>query len=106
MSEAYCDYYHAECVIVYDGNGRRRELDGKNPIVVFSQADETADSVIESIIYKLDNKRKVIVVTDDRQIRNFVTGIGAFTMSAVCFGDEARNCADAIRRRIDERSYS
>ncbi|MDD5504512.1 MAG: NYN domain-containing protein [Candidatus Omnitrophica bacterium] len=103
MAESYCDYHHAECVIVYDGNHAGRSMEGKNPVVMFSSSGETADTVIESIIYKLGDKQKATVVTDDRQIKNLVTGMGAFTMSVACFNDEAKNCADAIRRRINEK---
>lgn len=101
MVEAYCDYNHAEGIIVYDGNQRNRTVEGHNPVIIFSKAGETADTVIESLIYKLDDKQKARVVTDDRQISNMITGMGAFTMSTSSFGIEARLAIDAIRREID-----
>ncbi|TRZ53287.1 MAG: hypothetical protein D4S01_01575 [Dehalococcoidia bacterium] len=86
MVEAYCDYNHAEGIIVYDGNQRNRTIEGHNPVIIFSKAGETADTVIESLIYKLDDKQKARVVTDDRQISNMIMGMGAFTMSTSSFG--------------------
>jgi len=101
MVEAYCDYNHAEGIIVYDGNQRNRTIEGHNPVIIFSKAGETADTVIESLIYKLDDKQKARVVTDDRQISNMIMGMGAFTMSTSSFGFEARLAIEAIRREID-----
>ena len=102
MVEAYCDYNHAEGIIVYDGNKPNQTVEGHNPVIMFSKAGESADTVIESLIYKLDDKQKARVVTDDRQISNMITGMGAFTMSTSSFGLEARVAIDAIRREIED----
>jgi predicted RNA-binding protein with PIN domain len=101
MVEAYCDYNNAEGIIVYDGNQKDRSIEGHNPVIVFSKAGESADTVIESLIYKLDDKKKARVVTDDRQIANMITGMGAFSMSTGMFDVEARQAVDAIRREIE-----
>jgi predicted RNA-binding protein with PIN domain len=102
MVKAYCDYNNAEGIIVYDGNQKDRTIEGGNPIIIFSKAGESADTVIESLIYKLDDKTKARVVTDDRHISNMITGMGAFTMSTGLFDVEARQALDTIRREIGD----
>ena len=101
MVEAYCDYNHAEGIIVYDGNQRNQTIEGHNPVIIFSKAGESADTVIESLIYKLDDRQKARVVTDDRQVSNMIMGMGGFTVSTALFAIEARLAIDAIRREID-----
>ena len=102
MVEAYCDYNHAEGIIVYDGNKPNQTIEGHNPVIMFSKAGETADTVIESLVYKLDDRQRARVVTDDRQILNMIMGMGAFTMSTSAFELEARVAIDAIRREIED----
>jgi len=102
MVEAYCDYNHAEGIIVYDGNQPKQTIQGHNPVIMFSKAGETADTVIESLVYKLDDRQRARVVTDDRQILNMIMGMGAFTMSTSAFELEVRVAIDAIRREIED----
>jgi predicted RNA-binding protein with PIN domain len=101
MVQAYCDHNNTEGIIVYDGNKEDRTIEGYNPVIVFSKAGESADTVIESFVYKLDDKTKARVVTDDRQIANMITGMGAFTVSTGLFDIEARQALDAIRKEIE-----
>jgi uncharacterized protein len=100
MVEAYCDYNNAEGIIIYDGNQKNRTIEGDNPVIIFSKAGESADTVIESLIYKLDDKTKARVITDDRHISNMITGMGAFTMSTGLFDVEARQAIESIRKKI------
>lgn len=100
MVAAYCDHYNAEGVIVYDGNQKKRTVEEGNPTVIFSKGSESADTVIESFVYKLKDKAKARVVTDDRVITNMVTGMGAFTMHALLFEAEARRAIESIRKSI------
>jgi predicted RNA-binding protein with PIN domain len=101
MVQAYCDYNNAQGTIVYDGNQAEGTVEGDNPTMIFSRSGETADSVIESLIYRLDDRGRARVVTDDRQISNLVSGMGAFTMSTSCFNIEANQAIEAIRRQIE-----
>ncbi len=102
MVEAYCDYYSTEGIIVYDGNQNRRTIEEGNPMVIFAKSGEDADAVIEGIVYKLNDKALARVVTDDRVITNMVTGMGAFTMSALLFETEARHAIESIRESIND----
>ena len=101
MVEAYCDYNNAKGIIVYDGNQAERTMEGENPILVFSKAGESADTVIESLIYKFEDKKLARVVTDDKAISNMIIGMGAFTMRASCFELEAKQAVECIRREIE-----
>jgi predicted RNA-binding protein with PIN domain len=101
MVEAYCDYNRAKGIIVYDGNRQDQTIEGHNPVVMFSKAGESADTLIESLIYRLDDRQKARIVTDDRQITNMAMGMGAFTMSTGLFAIEARQAIECIRKEID-----
>jgi predicted RNA-binding protein with PIN domain len=76
-------------------------MEGENPILVFSKSGESADTVIESLIYKFEDKKLARVVTDDKAISNMIIGMGAFTMRASCFELEARQAIECIRREIE-----
>ena len=86
--QEYCDFSLVEGLIVYDGNQSARTVEDGNPAVIFTKSDECADTIIESLIYNMENKQDARVVTDDRVITNLVTGMGAFTMSVNLFEQE------------------
>ena len=100
MVGSYCDYYNTEGIIVYDGNQSKRTVEDGNPTVIYSKRGESADTVIESLVYKLKDKAVVRVVTDDRVISNMVTGMGAFTMHVMLFYIEAKDAVASIRDKI------
>jgi len=83
--QEYCDFSLVEGLIVYDGNQSARTVEDGNPAVIFAKCNECADTIIESLIYNMENKQDARVVTDDRVISNLVTGMGAFTMSVNLF---------------------
>jgi len=101
MVEAYCDYYNTEGIIVYDGSQKSRTIEEGNPMVIFSKRGEDADTVIEGLVYKLNDKAQARVVTDDRVMSNMVTGMGAFTMGALLFETEAGQAIESIRKSIN-----
>ena len=86
--QEYCDFSLVEGLIVYDGNQSARTVEDGNPAVIFAKCNECADTIIESLIYNMENKQDARVVTDDRVISNLVTGMGAFTMSVNLFEQE------------------
>lgn len=86
--QRYCDFNSVEGLIVYDGNQGSRTIEDGNPAVIFAKKNECADTIIESLIYNMDNRQDARVVTDDRVISNLVTGMGAFTMSVNLFESE------------------
>jgi len=101
--QAYCDYNEAKAVIVYDGREERRSVKKGNPKVIFSRKGETADSVIEAMVYNLVGTADVRVATDDRIQGNLVTGMGAFTISASMLEKETKRAIEAVREIIEDR---
>ncbi len=69
-------------------------------MTIFSKKGESADTVIESIVYKHDDKSGIRVVTDDRVMANVVIGMGALTMQSSLFEDEAGYALKYIRGKI------
>ncbi len=98
---SYCDYYNAEGIIVYDGNQSKRTVEDGNPAVIYSKKGESADTVIESLVYKLKDRQEARVVTDDRVMSNMVSGMGALTMHVMLFYSEAKDAAELIREKIN-----
>ena len=99
--QEYCDFSLVEGLIVYDGNQSARTVEDGNPAVIFTKSNECADTIIESLIYNMENKQDARVVTDDRVITNLVTGMGAFTMSVNLFEQEL----EKIKRAAPHKRY-
>lgn len=100
--QAYCDYTAQEGIIVYDGKGKERSFEDTNPRVIFSRKGETADTVIEAMVYNIDDKTKVRVVTEDRALENMITGMSASLLSAENLESEIRSVSSSIKDFIDE----
>lgn len=100
--QAYCDYTAQEGIIVYDGSGRERSVENTNPRVIFSGKGETADTVIESLVYNLDDKSKVKVVTEDRAQRDMINGMGASLLSADMLESEIKSASSSLGDFIEE----
>ena len=68
--------------------------------ILFSY-DVSADSVIKKMVSNSKNKKQVVVVTDDRSIKDFVRNLGAVLLSAGDFIAKVRKSfSDAIREDI------
>lgn len=103
LVQAYCDHTGEEGVIVYDGRQKKRSTEKGNPVAIFSRRGESADTVIESLVYNLTDKSKAVVVTDDRVVLNMVTGMGASTMSVAMFEAETRSVRSSLTGFIEEK---
>lgn len=71
--------------IVFDGKSEvglpsERQLKKSNLDVVFSQ-DETADEKIKKLVCRIPNPKQVIVVTDDRELKEAVKMYGVKVIS-------------------------
>ena len=71
--------------IVFDGRGRQIQplspsLQYPGLEVLYSPGHQSADTVIERIVYKSPNRRNVIVVSADRGIRDLCRGLNALVM--------------------------
>lgn len=102
---SYAGYKGLEVIIVFDahmakGNHLRRS-EGTGVQVVFSEEGETADSVIEKLVYSYKNmeKRTVFVATGDFAEQLTVLAGGAFRVSI----RELQSAVWAAAREIAER---
>ena len=85
---AYCAATGAQVTIVFDGRGMQvpesvshhRGVPGLE--VLYSPSHLTADAVIERRIYEAADRLRVVVVSNDRGLRDLCRGMGALTMEA------------------------
>lgn len=99
--QAYCDYAGAEGIIVYDGKGKERSAENTNPRIIFSRKGETADTIIESLVYNFDDKSKVKVVTEDRAQGDMIVGMGAFVLSTERLELEIKSASSSMEDFIE-----
>jgi predicted RNA-binding protein with PIN domain len=70
--------------------------------VIFTQ-DETADNKIKRMVEKAKDPRKMVVVSDDNEIRYYTRGLGAEVKSnAEFFAKAKRKRAKAINEKLNE----
>ena len=82
----FSDYTGKEVSIVFDGNGVK-ELSKKDGSlsIIFSKKGETADTVVERLVYRRKNKKKILVATNDRIEQNMIFGMGATFINSADF---------------------
>jgi len=108
--QKYADAKDLDAVIVYDGRASERSLEKGNPTVIYSKRSETADTVIESLVYNFttDKNQKsglqIRVVTGDRIISNMVLGMGAAVSSPEIFASELKTGIQYMREGIKNQS--
>jgi len=87
--------------VVFDGAGTMqydtRAENRRGVEVIFSEAGVTADEVIRDMVGKAPDPRSVLVVTADREIRDFVRKPGARVIAPATF------LANCDRRRMKRR---
>jgi len=115
--QRYADAKELKAIIVYDGRGKERTVEDGNPTVIYSKKQETADTVIESLVYNAQSdfeeegsKKKtnfnIRIVTDDRSITNMVLGMGATVVSTNIFASELESGISSLREDIKKHSSS
>ena len=68
--------------LVYDGTiGTQPERGPKDMVVLYSQAHQTADSIIERLVGQVENRAQITVVTADEAEKRTVEAMGALTAS-------------------------
>jgi predicted RNA-binding protein with PIN domain len=75
-----------EVTIAFDGRADVISYAHKSPYVVKFSENESADKLIERLVKKSENPQKVIVVTDDKELRFNVKRLGAEVISVKEFG--------------------
>lgn len=104
LIQPYSDYTTQKGIIVYDGSQKERSVEEGNPKVIYSKKGESADTVIESLVYNLEDKSRVKVVTDDKALQNLIVGMGASVISPKSLESEIRSASSSMRGFIEERA--
>ena len=100
LIQKYSDFKGIKATIAYDGKSSNREEIEGNPKIIYSKNKETADAVIESLVYNYDKPGEITVVTDDNIQRNFVIGAGAHCISADQFETELNEALSEMREML------
>ncbi len=110
----FCGMTRCRAQIVFDGRGRRHERVLPPPGAVglkitYSAAHQSADSLIERLVYTAHNRRDIQVVSSDRGIRDLCTGLGAFAvhpdnfLGTIDAADAEFDRSIAISRQADQK---
>ena len=104
----HCAQTGTRVTIVFDGRARQnteRVAHNRNVgslEVLYSPAQLTADSVIERMVYESPRKMEVVVVTNDRGVRDLCRGMGALVMDAANFlqsiEESGRSTSEQLQR--------
>ncbi|MGO8682398.1 MAG: NYN domain-containing protein [Limisphaerales bacterium] len=85
----YQDVSGEPITIFFDGSGAPPDVPKHEPgpglEVLFSKAGQTADQMIERAAHRFQPYGEVLVVTDDRAVRNMVSGSGGSVASCANF---------------------
>jgi len=71
--------------VVFDGQAGLWSPPSHSPVKVIFTVDETADERIKNIVTQTKNKKQMVVVTNDRNIRYYVRALGASVVSVEDF---------------------
>lgn len=100
--QKYTDFKEIKVTIVYDGAGQERSRIEGNPEIIFSKNYESADAIIESLVYNYDNPEQILVATDDNNQRNFIIGAGAYYVSAEGLMSEVNETLADMRKALEK----
>lgn len=98
--QKYIDYKGIKVTIVYDGAGPDKSIINGSPEIIFSKGTESADSIIESLVYNHQSPEQIIVATDDNIQRNFIVTAGAWYVSANDLETEVAEVLEEMRTKL------
>lgn len=90
--------------IVFDGRGKglpNQEKDSAIIDVIYSTGGQTADSVIESLVWNAARPENILVVTSDRLIRDAAAAKGADTMASSLFISTMKEQYSLLNARLN-----
>ncbi len=70
-----------EVTIIFDGRSEYLDQQYSSHIKVLFSRDEPADDLIKRKVVRADNKKRIVVVTNDKDIRCAVRALGAKVLS-------------------------
>jgi len=98
--------------LVYDGVFPYEEIERESQFEIVFSNDKTADEVIVVMVSRIQQKKQLIVVSDDREVRQRVLAQGAVSMPVHEFlkrskskksqPHDEKNISVALKREIDE----
>lgn len=74
-----------EVTVVFDGKNQESSPTNIKSIRVIFTNDETADDRIKMMVKRASNRKRIIVITDDKEIKFFVRNLGAKPVSVKKF---------------------
>lgn len=77
--ELYAQTEGMDWTICFDGK-KMAGIAAEDPHLVFS-GTEGADAVMERLAYQAEDRQRIVCVTDDQTLRNFLFGLGASVLS-------------------------
>ncbi|WP_350343792.1 NYN domain-containing protein [Proteinivorax tanatarense] len=102
--QEFQNYSGTKVVLVFDAykvRGRVKEENFNGLEVWFTKEGETADTLIEKMVYQLmKKKKKITVVTSDYAQQQFVLGKGAIRKSSREFINDLMGIKNKIRKTI------
>ncbi|WP_158212288.1 NYN domain-containing protein [Natranaerobius trueperi] len=92
-----------QIIVVFDAHltkeKKRHTEESSGVMVIFTQEGETADSLIEALVYELVTQGNVEVATSDWQEQRVILGKGAARLSARNLKDITNATTQRIRKR-------
>ena len=102
----YAAFNNIAVILVFDAHlvkGAQRKKEQKKYLqIIFTEEGETADSLIETLTYKLCVMNRVYVATSDWDEQKVVMGIGALRISAKEFEEEVLKSEKASRKYFQQ----
>ena len=103
---AFCMVSGQRARVVFDGRGllppeRMKARQGVGGLeIVYTPSGLTADAYIERAVYKAANRLNLVVVSNDRGLRDLCRNMGALTMEADSFIATAREARDQTSSQV------
>ena len=106
----YQDFMGNEVKIVFDGqfltktrsHRKLQKEKGMHAEVIYSKKSQTADSVIERMVYENQDRSKVLVASSDSMLSQLVRGMGARVISPEELEREVKSVQKEIKNFIGE----
>ena len=100
----YSDAVGTPVTVVFDGGGHRgtrQDLDSTAQVeVLFSQAGQTADQIIERVTHRMQPYGEVLAVTNDHAERDTVLAMGGFASSCDSFRETVQHTLRDLEREV------
>ncbi len=90
--------YRNQVTVVFDGQGGSGGYQQGAAVKVLFSWDESADDQIKRLVDNQENRKSLVVVTDDREIQYYVRALGAQVLSVADFWEKIKSPEMKSRR--------